>query len=111
MKPFSLLKLPALLLGFGAVLILTPSCKAQSEVNPDHFDGTDSWAATAKRPVSLPTAKQAPKHANLQAQNRKATSGPTVQPAAEREVSEPARPEVVAIQDKRKTAVRKADKN
>ena len=26
-------------------MFLAPSCKAQSEISPDHFDGTDSWAA------------------------------------------------------------------
>jgi hypothetical protein len=111
MKPFSLFKLPVLLLGFGAVLVLSPACKAQSEVNPDHFDGTDSWVAAALRPVPASKAKQSLAQANLQAQNGKAASGPTVQLAVSRELSKPVRPEAVAIPDKRKTAPRKADKD
>lgn len=36
MKSFRMLNLPAMLLGVGAVLILSPACKAQ-ESSPDHF--------------------------------------------------------------------------
>ena len=49
MKRFILLKLSVLLLGIGGALVLTPSCKAQSEISPDHFDGTDSWAMSARQ--------------------------------------------------------------
>lgn len=108
MKPFSLLRLPAVLLGFGAFLVLSPSCKAQ-EVSPDRFDGTDSWVAAAQKPV--PAAKAKPTtHASLQAQNRKADSGPKVELAAAREVSKPTKQEVVGIPDKRKTVPGKPDK-
>jgi hypothetical protein len=110
MKPFSLLKLTLMLVGFGAVLMLAPACKAQSEVSPDRFDGSDSWETAAHKPA--PTAKAKPTtttHANLQAQNRMADAGPTVQLAAAREVSKPEKHEAVAVQGKRKTAARKPD--
>jgi hypothetical protein len=44
MKSFALFKIPLILSGISAVLLLAPACKAQSEIAPDHFDGTDSWA-------------------------------------------------------------------
>jgi len=51
MKPISFLKVPMLLVGFGAVLLFAPACKAQ-EVSPDHFDGTDSWRLLLEQPVA-----------------------------------------------------------
>ena len=48
MKHFILLRLTVLLLGLGGALVLTPACKAQSEISPDHFGGTDSWATAAR---------------------------------------------------------------
>ena len=109
MKSFSLLKLPILLAGFGALLLFSPTCKAQSEVNPDHFDGTDTWEIAARKPMT-PQAKAAQKSGALQAQSQKARSGANVQLAAVRDVSNPATRDAVAVQDKRKPAVRKSDK-
>lgn len=109
MKPFSLLRLPVILLGFGAVLVLSPACRAQ-EVSPDRFDGSDSWVAAAQKAVPAAKAKPtATSHSSLQAQNKKADSGPKVELAAAREVSKPTKREVVGIPDKRKTAPRKPD--
>jgi hypothetical protein len=104
-KSFSLLKLPVLLAGFGALLLFSPTCKAQSEVNPDHFDGTDTWEIAARKPVTLKT-KPAPATDSYQAKNQKAGS---VQLAAVRDLSNPAPRNAVAVQDKRKTAVRKSN--
>lgn len=111
MKPFSLLKIPAMLLGIGAALVLTPACRAQSEINPDHFDGTDPWESAAAQNKAGAKNKQVKAPALLQAQNKKPGSGPAVKLAAEREVSKPARQDVVAIQDKRRAASRKSNKN
>jgi hypothetical protein len=108
MKPFSLLKLPVLLAGFGALLFFTPTCKAQSEISPDHFDGTDPWEIAARKPVA-PKAKAAPEHGSYQAQNNKADSGASLKLAAVRDASNSTRHNAVAIQDKRKAAVRKPD--
>jgi hypothetical protein len=113
MKSFGLLKMAVTLAGFGAVLVLTPSCRAQSEINPDHFDGSDSWEVAARTPAPHAVTWRASR--NQQAQNKQAQSKPasassTFQLAAERKSSAPQRPDAVAIQDKRKAAVRKPEK-
>jgi hypothetical protein len=108
MRPFSLLKLAVLLLGFGALALFTPSCKAQSEVSPDHFDGTDPWEIAARKPVASP-AVLAKAMGSYQALNKKADSGASLQLAAVREVSKSLPRKTVAVQDKRKSAVRKSD--
>jgi len=107
-KSFSLLKLPILLAGFGALLLFSPTCKAQSEVNPDHFDGTDTWEAAARRPVAS-QGKAAQKSGALQTQSQKARSGANVQLAAVRDMSNPVSRNAAAVQDKRKPTVRKSD--
>ncbi len=107
MKPISFLKVPMLLVGFGAVLLFAPACKAQ-EVSPDHFDGTDSWEIAARTPVAA-KAKSATNVVTYQARNQKASAGPNLQMAAAREVTKSAPRTAVALRDKRKTAVRKSD--
>jgi hypothetical protein len=108
MKSFSLLKIPMMMLGFGAVLLLTPACRAQSEISPDHFDGTDSWeSALAQKNASI---KNQQLKNPLLVQAQKPGSGPTMKLAAQREASQPARQDAVAIQDKRKAASRKSNK-
>jgi hypothetical protein len=102
MKAFRLLKIPALLLGLGALLFLTPTCKAQSEVSPDHFDGTDTWEKTARKPTLA--------NGSVQAQNAKTVSGASLQLAAARNLLNATQHNPVAIEDKRKTAVRKSNK-
>jgi hypothetical protein len=109
MKPFSLLKIPVLLLSFGAVMLFTPNCKAQSEVSPDHFDGTDPWEIAARKPVA-PKTRPATAPGSYQAQNKKTDSGVSLQLASEREVLKSSPRDAVALQDKRKVAVRKPDK-
>ena len=103
MKPFSLLKIPVLLAGFGALLFFAPACKAQSEISPDHFDGTDTWEIAARKPVAQKAALQPGLY---QAQNKKADSSAGLKLAAVREASHD---NAVAIPDKRKVAVRKPD--
>lgn len=49
MKSLGLLRITLISAGFASVLVLSPACKAQSEIAPDHFDGTDSWATMAKK--------------------------------------------------------------
>jgi hypothetical protein len=107
MKPLSLLKVPLLLVGFGAVLLFAPACKAQ-EVSPDHFDGTDSWEIAARTPVAA-KSKSAANAGAYQAKNQKAGSSASLQLAAAREVTKSAPRTAVALRDKRKTAVRKSD--
>ena len=109
MKPFSLLKIPVLVAGFGALLFFAPACKAQSEVNPDHFDGTDPWETAARRLVS-PKARLGSTSGSYQAENKKAGSAASLQLAAAREVPKSAPRNAVAVRDKRKPVVRPSDK-
>jgi hypothetical protein len=108
MKSFSMLKLAVPLLGFGAVLLFTPSCRAQSEISPDHFDGTDSWEIAARTPASHTAHASASKNSLTKTTTAKASS--TLQLASDRQRSAPQRREPVAIPDKRKPAVRKSEK-
>ena len=108
MKPISLLKLPMMLVGLGGVLLLAPACKAQSEVSPDHFDGTDSWEVAARTPVAAKT-KSAANAGSHQAKNQKANAGASLQLAAAREVTKSAPRKAVVVQDKRKIVARKSD--
>lgn len=107
MKPFGLLRLAVVSCGLCALFAFPSACKAQSEVNPDHFDGTDPWEAAAQKSHA---AKPAQVRTALQANPKK--PGPTamVQLAATRELSMPARHDAVAIQDKRKPAAQKPNK-
>jgi hypothetical protein len=107
-KHFVLLKLSVLLLGIGAALLFTPACRAQSEISPDHFDGTDSWAAAAA--VHPPMHKLIGAKASLQAQSQKTPQGSAIQLAAAREVSKPVRQDAVAIDRKRKAAANNPQK-
>ncbi len=103
MKLFGMAKMAVTVLGLGAVLVLTPSCRAQSEINPDHFDGTDSWEVAAK--TSAPQRLHSRAVQNQQAKNKLTSGSSTFQLAAERHF-----PAHVAIQDKRKPLVRKNEK-
>ncbi len=109
MKLFSLLKIPAMIFGFGVLAVFAPSCKAQSEVSPDHFDGTDSWEIAARKPVAA-KGKAAPTTGSYQAQNRKTGAGASLQLASARESLKSMPHDAVAVQDKRKVTVRKSDK-
>lgn len=106
-KLFSLLKIPMMFFGLGAALVLTPACRAQSEITPDHFDGTDSWERAAHH-LAAPKHKTVP--AALQARSAKLDSPSTFQLAAARDLAMPISHDAVAIQDKRKTAARKPNK-
>jgi hypothetical protein len=96
----SLVKMSILGFSFAVVVLLAPTCRAQQDMDPDHFDGNDSWALAAAR--KAPAAK---------------TKFSTVvtHPLARR--GEPAttsglskgRPQLVALNDRRKV-VRKSNK-
>ena len=58
MKSFRMLKLPMMLVGLGAALALSPSCKAQ-EVSPDHF--TDTGVQNVYESAPAKTAAPKPK--------------------------------------------------
>lgn len=103
MKHFVLLKLAVLVAGIGTAMLLTPACRAQSEVNPDHFDGTDSWSRAGQM-THLPVLKQQVAKASLQEKRQKTNQGSGIQLAAVREASKPVNPEAIAADRKRKAA-------
>jgi hypothetical protein len=106
MKFFSAVKIWLPLLGLGAALALAPQSRAQSEVAPDHFDGTDSWAPAATAQAPAPKANQRPA-SSTQVRNKKLSTPATSQLASAKSFSESQRPDVLALQDKRKTPTRK----
>ena len=108
MKPFVIWKMPFLLGSLGAALLFSPDCKAQAEIAPDHFDGTDSWELASHIPV----------HNNPQSHRKLAAARSLARPAvltvsayssASIEAN-PAGPYAVVIADKRKTAANKSKK-
>ena len=109
MKPFRLLKIPMVLVGVGALVIFAPSCKAQSEVSPDHFDGTDAWEVAARKPLA-PKAKAAAAPTVFEAMDKKASANASVQLASVREKADAMPPATATLQDKKKFVVRKSDK-
>jgi len=73
------------------------------------LDGTDSWEIAARKPVAA-KAKATPTIGSYQARNKKTGSEATMQLAAALELSKSMPHDAVAVQDKRKVAVRKSDK-
>ena len=106
MKAFTICKLAVLLVGLGGVLTFAPQARAQSEVSPDHFDGTDSWAAAASARAPKATSHLAP--ATLQARDTKSAT-PVLQPVAARNITVNRRSDAVAGNKKRKPAARKSN--
>jgi len=100
-KYFISFRMPLLLLVAGVALACAPSSRAQSEVSPDHFDGTDSWAAAAQS-LHAPKHKQNDGNSGLQAQTRKNQQASAFQLAAAREVSKPAPKQAVAAVDRKR---------
>ena len=102
MKNLIAIRMGVLLFGTAAVLLLAPASKAQSEISPDHFDGTDSWEMAAQ---SLHAAKhiRSGVKSHLHRQNQR-TVGGTTQLAAARENSEAATQDAAAVDRKRRTA-------
>ena len=102
-KPVVLFKLTLVACGIGAALLLTPACKAQSEISPDHFDGTDSWAVAAQT-VNTPLRKLRVAKASLTAKSQKTAQNPPFQMAAAREVSKRVSHDIVAAEPRQKAA-------
>ena len=102
MKNLIAIRMGVLLFGTAAVLFLAPASKAQSEISPDHFDGTDSWEMAVQ---SLHAAKhiRSGVKSHLHRQNQRTVGGST-QLAAARENSEAATQDAAAVDRKRRTA-------
>ncbi|HXY26391.1 MAG TPA: hypothetical protein VEI73_17190 [Candidatus Acidoferrum sp.] len=109
MKYFSSFRMPLLLIVAGAALFFAPACKAQSEVSPDHFDGTDSWAAAAQTPRQA-KHKQTVAKSGLQAQTQRNAQASGFQLASSREASKPAPKQAAAANRKRKPATSDPEK-
>jgi hypothetical protein len=106
MKPFIFCKLPIVLLCLGGALVLAPQSRAQSEIAPDHFDGTDSWAAaTSAKAPALRAKPQAAPAATSQARNN-VPAAPALEPIAARSVTVPRRSDAI-VTSKRKPAAPK----
>src|SRR5690242_13837758 len=103
MKPFSFYKLPIVLLCLGGALVLAPQSRAQSEIAPDHFDGTDSWAAAASSKARGQKAKPQSALGASQARDHMAPTALALQPVAVREVTAPRRSDAI-VNKKRKSA-------
>jgi hypothetical protein len=80
------------ILGLGFMALLTPSVAAQQEIDPDHFDGTDSWALAAARKAPADKSKLSTVATHLAARR----GGP----ATTNDLSK-ARPQFVALTDRR----------
>jgi hypothetical protein len=99
MKSFGMLKIPMILVGLGAALVLSPSCKAQ-EVSPEHFTdtGVQDVYESAARKVVAPKGQQKPPAT----QARMHLSSSTVEPVAKRAPVSAPQPSALAVADKRK---------
>ena len=102
MKPFIISKLSIVLLCLGGTLLLSPQSRAQSDIAPDHFDGTDSWAAAAaaKAPVSKTKSHSAP--VILQASSNR-SAAPKLEPVAAHEGTAPRRSNAIANKKRKPT--------
>jgi hypothetical protein len=107
-KAFTICKLAFALVGLGGFLTFAPQARAQSDVAPDHFDGTDSWAAAALAKVSAPKANPASAPTTLQA--RSTNSAPVLQPVAAHNVTVSRRSDAIAADKKRKPAAPESNK-
>jgi hypothetical protein len=95
MKCLHFCKLPLVLVALGGTLILAPGARAQSDVAPDHFDRTDSWAAAAS--VKAPVAKPAPHAAVAKQQVGNSHSAtPALKPVAAHELTASKKQKVAA---------------
>lgn len=90
MKSFSFCRLPIIVLCLGGVLVLAPQSRAQSDVAPDHFDGTDSWATAASAKATSQKAHQ-PSSSVISDARPDKSAAPTLQPVAARTVTTPRR--------------------
>src|ERR1700726_1861596 len=100
MKSLALFKISGILVGLAAVLVLTPASKAQSEIAPDHFDGTDSWEAAAHHKVAGSKSQQEP--LATPANHHRLGSRASLQLTTKRQVATRSGQSTPAIADRRK---------
>ena len=110
MKPFRMLKIPVILLGFAGALIFSPACKAQQEVSPDHFTDTGIEHVYQAAPHKVTASKLQQTPPALQVRNHGTDLPATPLLTATRHSLSPVQPGALAIPEKRKTAPRKPQK-
>jgi hypothetical protein len=110
MKSFGMFRISMTALGFAAAMFIAPQCRAQFEIDPDHFDGTDSWQVAALAKDHGPKTNPAEAGAAGQALNGNPSGRATLRSTAARNVPNTLGPEGVAAQNKRKVSARK-DRN
>jgi hypothetical protein len=98
MKTSLLVKMCVVFVGVGAGMLFAPTCRAQAEVAPDHFEGAD--AATAPMTPAKIVPVQAKQNPTLAARNSQKA---TVQHSAKHESGSAAVASGAAVADKRKT--------
>lgn len=101
MKSFTFYKLPIIVLFLGGAIALAPQSRAQSEIAPDHFDGTDFWAAASAKASAQKTNQHSAPVISQTGSNKSAV--PALQPVAARSVTAPRRSDAI-LTKKRKPA-------
>jgi hypothetical protein len=99
MKTSVLMKMCVVFVGVGAGMLFAPTCRAQAEVAPDHFDGAD--AATAPMTPAKIVPVQAKQNPTLAAHNSQKVAG---QHNAKHESGPAAATGGAVVADKRKMA-------
>jgi hypothetical protein len=104
-KSIDISKLAVLLVGLGGFLALAPQARAQSEVAPDHFDGSDSWALAASPKISAPRPKARPASITPHVTGSKSAT-PAPQPVAARTATVSRRSDTAADKKRKPAAPR-----
>jgi hypothetical protein len=99
MKTSILLKMCVVFVGVGAGMLFAPTCRAQAEVSPDHFEG--AVASTAPMTPAKIVTVQAKQNPTLAARSSQKV---TVQHSAKHESGSAAAASGAAVADKRRTA-------
>jgi hypothetical protein len=107
MKSLGMLRISIIALGSAAAMFIAPQCRAQFEIDPDHFDGTDSWQTVAVAKVHVPKTNPAKAGAAGQVLKGNTSGHATLRATAVRNVPNAQGPEAVAVLDKRKASTRK----
>jgi hypothetical protein len=102
MKSFGMLKIPMILVGLAAAIVLSPTCKAQ-EVSPDHFTATGVQDVYESAPAKVTAPKVQQKPSAAQARTHQTSSHSTLQPVAKRTPVSAAEPGAQVVADNRKT--------
>src|SRR5579864_6973225 len=78
MTAWKLSRISIVMFGLGLACLTARPCRAQAEINPDHYDETPSSSSTVR-----PATATQPVAANRSGAAVKASTCPQVQPAAE----------------------------